>query len=785
MIPDDRIEAAGGGPVGDPAEALPIHDVMPAGLPGTDPSAPDPVERDAVLAGTVADLPPADPLLDCLAFLAQHHGKPRSRAALVAGLPYDGSGLRPRQFVKAAAGLGLAAGIAERDLARLTPLVLPVVALLRDGSACVVVSIGPPRGRARKRRAVVMLPELAGEGSRLSPLLAPLSSVDLDDLAASHAGPVILVKPVHEPEPEPTAATASPGRAWFWRTLARSLPAYSQVLLASVLINLFALATPLFIMNIYDRVLPNRAVETGWVLAVGAASVFAFDYLLRSLRAYFIDVAGRRADVVLQSQLFDRMLDSRLADRPASVGAAAGLLREFEALRDAFTSATVAALVDLPFIFLFLFVVWLIAPPIAWLLVILVGAVIVVGLATQFPLRRLALGTLKTAEAGQGLVVEALAGLETIKVTGAESQMRARFAGLTGRSAQFGLRTRLLAQVSTGFAMFAQQMSTVVVVVAGMYLVAEGAMSPGGMIACVALGTRAIAPIAQVAQLITRYHQAMTALAALDRVMTQEVERPADRQFISRPRLTGAIGFDHVAFSYPREKRASLEEVSLSIAAGERVGVIGRVGSGKTTLVKMIAGLYQPDSGIVMANGTDLRQIDPVDLRRNVGMVPQDVFLMRGSLRDNIALGAPWASDADILKAAVDAGVDEFARRHPAGYDMTIGERGEGLSGGQRQAVALARALVGDPPILVLDEPTNALDVEAEARFRERLKRRLGGGTFVLVTHRSSLLSLVDRLIVLDQGRVVADGPRDQVLEALRQGRVKARSGGQVRDEGA
>jgi ATP-binding cassette, subfamily C, bacterial LapB len=314
------------------------------------------------------------------------------------------------------------------------------------------------------------------------------------------------------------------------------------------------------------------------------------------------------------------------------------------------------------------------------------------------------------------------------------------------------------------------------VVVVGVHETAAGRMTVGALVACSILAGRAMAPLAQVAGVLSRYHQSRAALASLDRVMRLPVERPADRRFLHRPQLRGEIEFKRVGFAYPRQKLQALADVSFRIAAGERVGLVGRVGSGKTTVEKLVLGLYEPDEGAVLVDGTDLRQLDPADLRRNIGCVLQDVFLFHGTVRDNLTLGAPFADDRAVLRAAQVAGVEDFVARHPLGFDLNVGERGESLSGGQRQAIAVARALLLDPPILVLDEPTSAMDNGAENRFKQRLGEILAGKTLILVTHRASLLSLVERLIVLDAGRVVADGPKDEVLKALAAGRIRAQT---------
>jgi ATP-binding cassette, subfamily C, bacterial LapB len=591
------------------------------------------------------------------------------------------------------------------------------------------------------------------------------------ELAGRHTGYALFAAPEAPPAgPTDQAAADARGGHWFWRVVLRQWPVYAEVALAAALINLFALASPLFIMNVYDRVVPNNALATLWVLASGVLVVFGFDFLLKLLRAHFLDVAGRVADLKLAGAVFAQVLGIQLAARPASAGAFANDLREFETLREFFGSASVTALVDLPFLVLFVAATWLIGGWVALVPAVAVPLVLLVGLLVQVPLDRAARASLHEAARRHGVLVEAINGLETIKTLGAEGRAQAAWERLVAASSRAAGTSRFWAAFATHFTGLAANLVTVGVVIVGVHEIAAGRLTVGALVACSILAGRAMAPLAQLAAVLSRYHQARAALASLDRVMRLPVERGPGRRFLHRPELEGALELRQVRFTYPRQTLPALADVSFKIAAGERVGLVGRVGSGKTTVEKLLLGLYQPDSGAVLVDGTELRQVDPADLRRNVGCVPQDLYLFQGTLRENIALGAPQADDAAVLRAARAAGVDDFARHHPSGYDMPVGERGETLSGGQRQAVALARALLLEPPVLVLDEPTSFMDNAAESRFKARLGAELAGRTLLLITHRASLLSLVDRLIVLDGGRVVADGPREDVLRRLAEG---------------
>ena len=701
-----------------------------------------------------------DALLDCLVFLARLHQRPKSAQALVAGLPLHDGQLTPALFVRAAERAGLNARAARRPLERVTDPVLPVVVLLNDRRAVVLLA-WEPDGSAR-----VADPECA-MGEAVWPRAA---------LLETYAGSVLLLRPT----PLYDARSAEHGPLlsghWFWGTLRKLWPVYGEVLLAAFLVNLFALALPLFTMNVYNRVVPNRAVETLWVLAVGVAVVALFDLLMRSLRAYFLDVAGKKFDVALSARLFEQVMGLRMEVKPRSVGAFANQLGEFESFREFITSATLATVIDLPFALLFLGVIAWIGGPLVAVPLALMPPVILYGWWAQRRLRGLVQQSLRLGAQKQATVVETLTGYETVRSVGADGPVQRRWEQIIGAMARVGMRSRLLSSSVVNAASFAVQLCSLGILVYGVHRVIAGDLSVGALIACVMLASRALSPLAQVAGLLVRFDQSVAALRSVDQIMQLPVERPPERNFLHRPALGGAIEFSAVSFAYPGQQVPALDNVSLRIAPGERVAVIGRIGSGKSTLEKLILGLYQPTAGAVLLDGIDLRQIDPADVRRNIGYVPQDVTLFFGSLRENIALAAPQVDDESIVRAAELAGVMSFAARHPAGLEMPVGERGEGLSGGQRQAVAIARGLLLDTPVLIMDEPTNAMDNSTEEQFKNRLSSVLDGRTLLLVTHRASLLSLVERVIVMDGGRVVADGPRDQVLEALRGGRLAGRA---------
>ena len=730
-------------------------DARPAATEGAAATAPPPAPP-----AWLVSAPGFDPLLQCLVGIAALFERSRGPEALVAGLPLVDDRLTPELFVRAAARAGLSAAVDKRPLSRIADYTLPCVLLLEGRSACIL-------RRVDRGQAEILLPETGRGGTRMA-------MVELEKI---YAGYVIFVRPEIGFDSRTDDARADRPSSWFWGTVASFWPVYLQVILAALIVNIFALTGSLFTMNVYDRVVPNNATETLWVLAIGAAVVFVFDLILRSVRNYFLENAGNRADVLLASRIFEHVLGVRLAGRPASAGAFANHLREFETLRDFFTSSTLAALIDLPFALLFMLVVWQIGGPLAWIPAVAFPIVAVVGFLIQIPLNRAVRRTFADATQKHGILVETLGGLETIKSLGAEGRMLGRWESIVGRTARSATQSRTLSALAINFSLFAQNAVSVVMVIAGVYMIGEGQITLGALIACTMLAGRAMLPLSQVAALATRLEQSLASLDALNKVMALPVERPPNAHFVHRADMRGEIEFRNVEFSYPNQKLGALNGLSLFIRAGERVGIIGRIGSGKSTIARLMLGLYEPQGGSILVDGTDLRQLDPASLRRRVGCLLQDVYLFFGTIRENILAGAPHSDDAALLSASYVAGVDEFCNRHPMGFDTPVGERGELLSGGQRQAVALARALVGNPPILILDEPTSAMDNSTETLFKMRLTDVLPGKTLVLITHRSSLLSLVDRLVVVDGGRVVADGPRETVVAALAQGKIRTGKG--------
>ncbi|WP_337878224.1 type I secretion system permease/ATPase [Caldimonas sp.] len=703
------------------------------------------------------DLVHADPLLDCLIEVCRLHGQSATRASLSAGLPLVGGRLTLSLAERAAARAGMACKLQRCALEDIESAVLPAILLLRGNKACVL--LGWDEGA---ERAQVLLPE-SGQGA---------VSFTRAELAERYTGLTLFVRPHFRFDERTPPVRQEPTRHWFWSAVFEQRFVYRDVLWAALLINVFALVFPLFAMNVYDRVVPNHAIETLWALAIGVALVIGADLLMRTLRGRFIDEASARIDVRISAALMEQVLGLRMEHRPESVGSLAANLRSFEQVRDFIASSTVTALIDLPFALLFLALIAWISP---WLLLpvlLAFGGVLLLGLVLQGRLHALAEQTYRASAMRNATLVESLTGLETIKTQAAESVIQSRWERANQYLAGLNVRMRRLSASALHGTASVQQFVTVVIIVAGVYLIGERELTMGGLIACTMLASRALAPAGQIVGLLMQYQGARTALESLNQIMSQPVERPAGAHYVQRKEFTGEIEFRDVRFAYPHRQDQALDGVSFKIAAGDRVALIGRVGSGKSTIQKLILGLYRPDQGAVLLDGIDVRQLDPADIRRNVAYVSQDVTLFYGSLRDNITLGMPYADDSALLAAAEVAGLMEFVNRHPLGFDMMVGERGESLSGGQRQAVGIARAVLHNAPVLLLDEPTSAMDFSSEAHVNTKISRFAQGKTVVLVTHRTSLLSLVNRVIVVDAGKVVADGPRDRILEALSAGKI-------------
>ena len=716
------------------------------------------------------------PLVECLRLMAGHYGRRISASSLTAGLPMPKSGgITPSLFIRAAERADLQAKLVERSLDALSIASnLPCVLSLQHDQACIVWQVRHPKGhdpRAQSKKSA------AGQKVAIHPKTKFLvqfpetpdekQSMTLEELQAVYTGYAFFLRPTARSDDRAGPSMIDTKRNWFWGTFWKNKTLYSEVLVAAAMINMFGLASSIFIMNVYDRVVPNSAFDTLYAMTFGIVFVFLFDFILRNLRAHFLDHAGRRADVKISGMLFEQIMGMTMTARPPSAGVLASNMKEFETLRDFFTSATLAAIIDLPFVLFFIAVIAMIGGPIAFVPIAAIPLIVGMGFYLQKPLRTVTKESMHESALKNALLFETIIGLETIKVQAAEGNTQRSWEELTEKASRTSVKTRQLSSFAQNWSMFIQQLASVAIVFVGVHLISDGTVTMGALIACVILSGRVMGPLGQIAALMTRLNQSQEALIQLDELMKKPVERPSDKTFVSLADVKGKVEFRDVVFNYPGQTNASLNNMNLTIEPGERVGIIGAVGSGKTTMERLLINLYEPTSGSVQIDGTDVRQIDPGDLRRNIGAVQQSPQLFFGSVRDNITMGHEMAPDRAVLKAAELSGVLEFLQDSSAGLDTQVGERGEALSGGQRQAVAIARALLYDPPILVLDEPTASMDPASENRLRLRLDALCEGKTTILITHKGAMLTLVNKLILIDRGRIVAFGPKEEVIRKL------------------
>ena len=684
------------------------------------------------------------------------HDRPISRTVLRAGLPLVQNRLTVELVSRAARRSGLTSRILKRPLKKFNTQELPAIVLLTGHRACVAVEAHPKDGSLE-----VIWPESQG-----------VQTVSRSELEGAYTGYAIFIKPKYRINNRGMEDSTVRSKNWFWGTIFSSWRIYRDVMVASFLINVFALATPFFIINAYDRVIPNAAFETMWVLAGGIAIIYLFELVLRGLRGYFIDIAGKKSNLVLSSILLEKVFGLRMEARPKSVGSFAKQLQQFESIRDFITSFSITALIDLPFVFFALLAIWYIGGKLVWLNIICILLILGYAFVIQIPLKKSVGKSFQASAQKNAILVEGLSGLETIKILGAESKIQRAWEESVSYIANWSARTRFLSSSVSHVSQFLQNLLIVSVIIASIYIISRGEMTGGGLIACVLLSRRATGPMTQVVSLMTRFHQAKNSLKTLNNIMALPSERPAEKVFLHRVHLDGAITLQNLSFTYPGSSSEVLRNINLQINPGEKIGIIGAIGSGKTTLGKLILGLYQPTKGIVAMDGTDIRQIDPAELRNFIGYVPQDVVLFQGSVRENIILGTSDVDDSTVLRAAQIAGVSNFVEKHPMGFDMPVEEQGRNLSGGQRQNIAIARAILLDPPVLVMDEPTSSMDNRSEAGVRKKMAKILQNKTTIIITHRTSLLDIVDRIIVLSNQTIVADGTKQHILEALKNGHL-------------
>jgi ATP-binding cassette subfamily C protein LapB len=693
-----------------------------------------------------------DPVLDCLAFLARQADRPSSPVLLRAGLALSDDGTLPfHQIEPALDQVGMRGEPVVRRLKGWPVQKLPAILELED------------------RRAAVLIEAKGGDGLIYAPGIAEPMWVALDQIAPAYTGRAVFV------EADPTRERLSERpwdeakrKHWFWSEAWKVRREFWPVMLAALVVNMLALAVPLFTMNVYDRVIPNKAIPTLWVLALGVAIALAFDFALRLARSKLVDEIGRKLDDKLSQKLFEKVMNLPMAARQGSTGALAKRVSEYELVRDFFASTTVVLLVDITFLILFLVLITVLG---GWLVIVpIVGitAMIAAGMSLRRAMGRAATDAQADSSLQHSVLVESIGGIETLKAARAEGQMLGRWKRYSSMSAATQEEMRRLTAVAVNLATLSQQLISVGLLVGGFYQFNQGNMSMGAIIAIVMLAGRAMSPVGQFAFLITRARQALTTMESLQRMMEEEDERHVAARSIVPEIRVGRIELSHVNFRYPAAAGDALSDLNLKIEPGERIGVIGRVASGKSTLGRLLCGLYAPTDGVMTIDGLDSRQYHPHQVRDAFRFVGQDSELFSGTVRDNLMLGAAKADDAQLIDAVVRSGADIFLSRDAAGFDLPVGERGSRLSGGQKSLLVLARALVSSSKLLFLDEPTGAMDTQTETYFIEHLKNALAKDqTLIVSTHRHQMLSIVDRLIIIDRGRIFADGPRDQILGQL------------------
>ncbi|WP_374397647.1 type I secretion system permease/ATPase [Sphingopyxis sp.] len=690
-----------------------------------------------------------DELLDTVAGIAAMFERPFAEGRVKKGLALDEDGFVPLdQIDHALDAVGLRCHLVRRPLAGWNTQDVPAI-LLVDGERPLILT------------------DLDGDACSVRlPGASADVRVDRALLEAAYSGQGVIVR--HDPSSE--AARERPWdeaakHHWFWSEVWKERGQYAYVMLASFLISLLAFAMPLFTMNVYDRIIPNKAASSLWVLALGAMFAIAVEYGLRLARTGLIDEVGRGIDARLSQRLLDKVLNLPLATQRGSTGALARRVTEYEQVRDFFASTTVVLVTDIFFLFVF---VGLIAVLGGWLAVIPIVSMAIMLVMGWLLQRRMSLAVADAqvdTSLLQTTLIESIGSLETVKACRAEGRMLGKWRRLSASNAYTQEEMRKLTATAVNLATLCQQGTSIALIIGGFYLFNAGIISMGAIIAIVMLASRSLAPVGQLAFLMTRGRQAFVTLNSLQLLMDQEDEREKGSRSITPEIRSGRLQLDHAGFRYPDTEREALADISLTIEPGERIGLIGRVASGKSTLGRVLCGLYDPTAGSYRIDGLESRQYDPHDLRETFRFVGQDAELFSGTVRENLLVGANEANDAAIIEAVKRSGADAFIGRDATGFDFHIGERGSRLSGGQRSFLVLARALVTPAHLLFLDEPTGAMDSQTEQLFVDRLRTAIPADqTLILATHRMAVLNLVDRLIVMDNGRIVADGPRDEIL---------------------
>ena len=664
----------------------------------------------------------------------------KSAAAIRDAVEGQNTKFGPREAVSALSNLGFKASFGSIKVSQLVEDYFPLIAFQKDGEALLIRE-----------------PPVDEKLLLINPITNDKIAVTLSEFKKNYSNFFILVKPLNDRERRDRSGH------WFFSSFQKSKWIYVQVMIAAMVSNFLSLTTALFTMTVYDRVIPNGAFESLIALSIGVIIALGFDFLIKSLRAKFIDTASKRADLEISRRLFNRILTLSPSQQRQKSGAMAGTIREFETLREFFNSSTLVILIDLPFVFFFIYVISLIAGPLAYVFLTAVPLVVVVGLGIQPFLARITKGSVESGMNKQAVLVETLNGLETVNATGSGRLMRKRYEDALDNQSDSGNKIRALSMFIINFAASVQQYAQVAAIFFGVYLIVEGEISQGALIGAVILGGRTMAPLSMLANTLSRVNSALTAYRNLSKLIGQEYNSGSNLSPISRPAFKGEIEFKNVSYQFDGTKQTTINDISFKIPAGQKVAVVGKMGSGKSTLSKLIAGILEPTSGAILIDGVDVRQIDSADTRKNIGVMLQESWLFSGTIRENIQMGFSEYDDEHVLDICKVAGVDAFVGAQPKGYDLEIRERGNGLSGGQKQTINLARSLLHDPKILLLDEPTSSMDQGTEKQVISSLTKFTKEKTMIIVTHRNPIFSMVDRVLVLENGKIVGDQTPEQL----------------------
>lgn len=696
-----------------------------------------------------------DPVLSCLVLCAKLNGREVHASTLRNGFALDADGRVPlTSYPDVARKQGLTAVWSQMSIPNVPSYVLPVVLPLSDGRCCVLLGF-------EKESARIIFPETG-----LSELRMPIALIQTLTL-----GDMLVVKSAPQPSAQQMVPFTGEAFSWFWGTLWRFKRFYAESMLASVVANLLTLATIFFTMNVYDRVVPTQAYTSLWTLAVGTSVAIGLEFLMRWLKARLADLGGKKADLAINAALLREIMEIRLEHRPQSIGIFASSMRDFEALRDFLSSASLVLVADLPFILVFLGLIAVIGGPLVMIPLVFVPLLLLIGLWAQRPLMKAMRSNMKESGDKQSVLVETLMNMELLKAHNAQGYLQRRWEHANQATSDSYQKIRSLSNLMLGLTGTTQQLVTVGLVVFGVYLIGDNRLTLGGLIAAVILAGRAISPLGQVMALAARYQQARTSLMTLDGLMKRPRDRSAQHRYLSPDVFDGRLGASQLAFTYPGEhKRNVIQNVSFQMAGGDHLALLGRIGSGKSTLLRLMSGLYKPTSGMVLVDDMDLQQIEPSEMRSRIGYVGQDAQLFMGSLRENLVLSDTWISDAMLMDVLQQLDLYALVSSHPRGLDLPLTEAGGGLSGGQRQLLAVARMILRDPLYVFMDEPTSLMDQNTEAKVIEVLDRWLEGRTLILATHRLQLLKWVNQIALLDHGHVVAMGPKEDMLKQLRSG---------------